>query len=644
MKDLVAVCRREILERRLGLLLAAAIGLVPLALPWLPAVHHHTAGDVRIGAALLLGAIVALGGAVALGGSIWASDFTTGRLGFYLSRPIRSWAIWGGKLAALVILLTAITGLTVGPGLLAGDGLSHGTPFDFLPDWRTPTSASSWSWNFLALFALALMSHLVRTLAVRRSGLLLLDITFVLTASGVVALFFRRLLAAPAPGDLMRGEHALVAGIALVALTAIVIETALGRLDAVRGRRLFSLVVCSGLGTLALATWFLTRWTLGASIGDLRDLAVGAVSRDGRWLFLGGPARHRVDYSPGFLYDIETRAVRPLGGVLTGSGTLRVREQLAFSDDGSHAFWIHVSPLGVEGQVIDLATHAAPLELVSPSAYVPQAISPSGRFVATASRGRIGVIDLRRPGQPLVVTATLGDDWPAWVRFVGEDRVRLLTRRTGDDRRAMIRDLVLGRGTLDTVCQTPPLADAWSSRLSQDGAHMAAVLTADESPSADAGTAARRLALLSTSDCSLLADLGTWRYNVSWEPHFLADGRLIASEKSEAGRTLRLYDRDGHLLRSFELPARRSLNVGGLLASQLLVVSIADGAEPSRTEILDLTTGERRPLGTGLRPVASYDVAPGSLATRVFSTPTGLVLVDPATGARTMLVSTAPSG
>lgn len=175
---------------------------------------------------------------------------------------------------------------------------------------------------------------------------------------------------------------------------------------------------------------------------------------------------------------------------------------------------------------------------------------------------------------------------------------------------------------------------------------MAAVLAFPGGSPSSAETPMTQLALLSTSDCSTLAVFGPPRSDTAGDIRLLADGRLVVSSKGEdprdrERRTIRLYHEDGSLLREFELPGRQVFRTGGLLDSNHLIVSFDGAGGTLETAVLDLTTGERRALGTGLRPVAGDAVMPGSLATRVFSAESGLVLVDSVTGTRIPLITIA---
>ena len=94
LQGLWAVLCREIAERRLLLLAAALVGLVPLAVPFLPGVAAPDPGEIRTGTALALCLVVTAVLALTLGATVIAGDLSERRLGFYFSRPLAGWAIW----------------------------------------------------------------------------------------------------------------------------------------------------------------------------------------------------------------------------------------------------------------------------------------------------------------------------------------------------------------------------------------------------------------------------------------------------------------------------------------------------------------------------------------------------------------------
>ena len=129
MKAFAAVLGREIFERRLLALLALALGVAAVALPLLPGVRPggvalaDLQGGMALGFALLLTMILAL----FLGGSIIAGDLAERRLGFFFSRPIPGWVIWGGKMAAALVLVFGAGLAVLAPAFLLREGTSTST-------------------------------------------------------------------------------------------------------------------------------------------------------------------------------------------------------------------------------------------------------------------------------------------------------------------------------------------------------------------------------------------------------------------------------------------------------------------------------------------------------------------------------------
>src|SRR5260370_1421299 len=128
MKALVGIAGRELRRRWMILPAALVVGFVPVVAPRL---GWKAVGDPVVGLllCLLLGTMTALAtGYSAIGGEIAA-----GRLGFFFSRPVPWWAIWGGKFSASV-LLTALAGVLAAlPWMTArvGQSLSPTALMDF---------------------------------------------------------------------------------------------------------------------------------------------------------------------------------------------------------------------------------------------------------------------------------------------------------------------------------------------------------------------------------------------------------------------------------------------------------------------------------------------------------------------------------
>jgi hypothetical protein len=152
-------------------------------------------------------------------------------------------------------------------------------------------------------------------------------------------------------------------------------------------------------------------------LNDLERAEVALASPDGRWIYLGGPARHRVSYAPGFLFDLENRTSRSLGGMIRGF----VRggfDDLAFSADGRRAVWKHLSwkHFGTTtAWSIDLSSDAPPLELGGIAYETVHALSPSGRRLRE-SGSRLEVMTAEfSTGIPRVEDLLRSEDPPAAI-------------------------------------------------------------------------------------------------------------------------------------------------------------------------------------------------------------------------------------
>ena len=111
MSGLLAITARELRLRWTLLPVALSLGLVPLLAPVLAPVLGFALpapGLVGLVLSLLMGTLAAL----LTGASVIGGDLGSRRLGFFFSRPLAWWAIWGGKFLAAVLL-------TLGAGLLA---------------------------------------------------------------------------------------------------------------------------------------------------------------------------------------------------------------------------------------------------------------------------------------------------------------------------------------------------------------------------------------------------------------------------------------------------------------------------------------------------------------------------------------------
>ena len=137
------------------------------------------------------------------------------------------------------------------------------------------------------------------------------------------------------------------------------------------------------------------------------------------------------------------------------------------------------------------------------------------------------------------------------------------------------------------------------------------------------------------------ADVSRW-------PGFLADGRIVLSEKSAATTRLLVFRPDGTPEGVVALPAGRFATLGGETAPGRLVVAVGDGSRYA-SHLVDLDSGTVRLLAEDLYPAARLSGPPWELnaapevaseATRLFVRDgKELVRLDPETGARRVLLA-----
>ncbi len=117
MKATMAIMAREVMARRELLLLAVAVAIVISLLPFLPNIETYEATDVRTVAssasALALGCVLAL----VLGATVFGSDLSEGRLGFFFARPVSGLAVWWGRVLAVMALIWIVEIIVLVPAL-----------------------------------------------------------------------------------------------------------------------------------------------------------------------------------------------------------------------------------------------------------------------------------------------------------------------------------------------------------------------------------------------------------------------------------------------------------------------------------------------------------------------------------------------
>ena len=603
MRGLAAVFGREVSERRMLLLVALGLGLVPLASAYFPGVGRERPADVRSGMAALLALGLTAALALILGGSVIARDLGERRLGFYFARPLGGWTIWGGKLAAAAALTLGAGLLVLLPTALLNAGWPDpGLVFGF--------SRSTGLWTAVGLGAafLLLVSHALSVILRARSAWLALDLAGALAVYVLLALASRRLAVA---GASMAWTWILTsfAGLAMIALllagAAQVID---GRTDPRRGHRALSLWLWSLLLAGALGVQGYTGWELAGTPKDLDGVDALMVVSPGSWIAFQGWDDRRALWSA-FLMDMASgrhQRIRTVWGF--GAEGITV----AFSPGEAWAGWLEPPPGSVKGLPLHLLTldlrspGSRPLE--SPVAYerVPEtlALSADGSRVAAVTGGRLLVSEVAT-GNP-IASVKLPVDlefWP-YANFLGPDRIRLRgleVERVAADRKWIWQtwELDLADRQLRPLGKFGPYKRAWSPSREK-----VVFCNPDR----------RTLEVLDGWTGRMLASR-PWTVEPPTSMALLADGRVAVTMATDGGTEVRVLAPDlSAELRRIPLPGEKTLFLKGQAGPDLLV-AVTGSPSPRkdfRTLLLDLAAGSSRELGRNLEPVVSPDAGGAS--------------------------------
>jgi hypothetical protein len=671
MRHLLAVVAAELRAQRLALWAGLILGLTVAGV----SVSLGGADDI---APFLAAAInISLGVAVGLGASILSRDLSERRLGFYLARPVPPLAYWGGKMSAALLLALAAGALCLLAPLVLGSvvGVAPGVPM-----WSATAKALAQGWvPWLAATSFLVAGGAVAGGAARaRAPLLLLFDMMMLPLS--IVLFLRSI------GDSWRLgtteiviQHALWPAVlvaTLVLLCAGAVQIGVGRLDLGRGHLWLSAIAWTGLLACIGAVTLYSRAVANASPGELRiphGVSLHA-PRSGSHVMLEGIAgRQSLRPGPfggsrfyaGFLLGADGSVVK-LAGLegLTG---------FAWSKDARHFAWSKDSMNGAGSVAYSTPPLLREIPGFEPSLWVvsldgplarprqvpregqgqeaARALSPSGRRLLVSKAAGKALVDVET-GDTL---ATVADpaEWSS-LRFLSETLVRAL--RVGPSGQSRIvewdaaGDRLNERGAIAAQSSTP------------NGARFFVTLTPTDDYERVLRYDASGLFLhdLEGRVTATLVNGWTTPYRVAG---LVSGGRVACLESDAGGVRLRVFAADGRSLGDAQLPGRL-LRVGGEAAPGLLALGLAPGRESDQREtaFVDLATGRVARREPGLLPGlrrwqafqapgphilvrgdaalqdADQNPEPASLATRVFLSDEGVLLLDPATGEKRVIV------
>jgi hypothetical protein len=322
MRHALVIAGRELSEKRFVFFAAIAFALLAMVVPLMPGLESLRRDGVAV-TSMILAAGFTLGLAAILGASVVGRDVSAGRMSFYFARPAGAASIWFGKLAAALVLVMASFAIVILPGVIAtGGDLARATTMS------VTAVAAQLAVLVLVFFAVA---HAVSTMIRSRSVLIGVDFAAALLTGFLLWQLARPLIGTYIAMGVLLGVFALAALVAFIAAGAW--QLADGRTDRRRSHAAFSKALWSGMAVALLLAAGVLVWILSATPRDLTRIARAEPSPHGDWLFLSGATRHRFDFTPAYLVNVESGAwqrVPESGNTIfsaDGSKVLQVRRQ-----------------------------------------------------------------------------------------------------------------------------------------------------------------------------------------------------------------------------------------------------------------------------------------------------------------------------
>jgi hypothetical protein len=618
MKKLLAVARREVIEKWFVFAAALAVSAIVPLLPVLRGMTGSPARELR-GYLVVFAAwsfIAAV--AAALGASALAGEIARGHGGFYFSRPLSSASIWGGKLSSSLGIALAAGLIVAAPTLLLDRRL------DPLAD----IAGSARRGLLLAAAAAVLLflgSHAIATMVRSRSMLALADLILAVAVGFLTWDALRRLYGLwPDPARALWRVGAAGAAVAAAVLVAGMHRgVSRGRTDPRAAHRALSATVWSGLLVAAFGLTMYSRWVLAAPASSLESFESASPLGSDGWVSLEGLARGtRAE----FLYDTRTGRSRRIFGPPAVSG------------DGSTAAWAEResarSPWVVRTMRLD-RTGAAPTEtrlsLRSPRRIF---LSDDGSRIGSIDDGLLSVIEL--PSGRSLASARVGQasTFAAGV-FAAKDLVRVYTGTAADPERIEIFELHVGSRTLEhTGSAASPRAWFLGSPLHDR------FVQGEKYPG--------RWTLRDGRSGEVIATLREGGPLFSAASARMSDGRWVLLLSDETRSWLEVFSPSGERLSRLPIGEKGHLRPGGEVAPGKLALAFYPGrtsppGDPARKlYVADLERGTVERRADGLRPMWSWQpraIRPGSEATKIFLDDSKtLVRFDSATGERRIVL------
>ncbi len=412
MNHVFAIARREVAEKRIAFLAAAAIATAPF-IAALTVHDARTREDLFSILGTCMSAAFAVGLAAILGATIVGKEITERRISFYYSKPVSGAAIWFGKLTAAAVMVVSTLTIILLPAMLAVRGRAA---YLDLPILVEVTLAAS-----LAAF---LIVHAISTSVRSRSPWILLD--FALTIALGAACDF-----ALAPMGMGGAMELLkwVGGILFVLFSAALIgagawQLSQGRADRRQSHRAFARFLWIAVGGILVLCYGFTWWVVSATPNDIEKIWIIDQPSNGNLAVVGGSTRHRLDYVGMFLINTENGRFERLGT------TFQDGWRFSFTDDGSKLIWPRrTAAKEMQYEIVERSVAPGAKVQATGFTFFPQEsrvfVSPDGNRLASIDRGGLfSVYDV--PTQSSLGSGRVAANDGQWAYFDG-DQLHIIT-------------------------------------------------------------------------------------------------------------------------------------------------------------------------------------------------------------------------
>jgi len=590
MNATMAVMAREMMARRELLLLAVALAIMISLLPFLPNIETYEATDVRtVGSsvtALALGCFLAL----LLGATVFGNDLSEGRLGFFFARPVSGFAVWWGRVSAVMVLVWIVEIIVLAPALYS-EGIDIFTSSDVV-DLLTILA------YVIAPLLLFLLAHALSILVRAGTPWLFLDLGGAIVFAVFAWLNLEPMFEIGAEIALWVIAGALIAALLISLSVGGVSGVALGRVDLKRAHGAQSLAMWSTMAICIAAVYVYGSWLRDFGPREFDDVEVMTVSPDGSWVEVVGRAKGRLDVGRRYLISTTSSRWLPLRARRQG-----LENDAVYSLDGSTVVW-RGGGSGPEPRSLWWADLGRPDPMarattlaVSPGTALT--LSADGDRLAILEEGTVSVYELGDEG--LVKAVRLPEDLQrAVVVFLSPDRLRLFARF--EDRAEIslrIAEIDLASGE---VVRTGEILDLGENTWFAGDSALDHLFVSSRSE--NELVAARRI-------CDARTGEPIRNVDVEGFPRFLRDGRMVsASESIDGAVTLVVESIDGEDRIVHEMGAADAFRLNGEAVPNMVVVSrLADFANRTQglqVDLFDIETGEIRSIGPQLRRAAPW--------------------------------------